>query len=130
GAGLVLLNDVGGEVHDVLVGELGIATLRRHRGLPGVVCLRLAPVGDDLAQEIEVEAVGYVWNFLDRVERRTDATLEADAMAARAVLSVEGGAAVGIARQARVRGRGIGEGGDSSKREDGRDRHRDQGRNL
>src|ERR1700731_1171612 len=53
----VLLDDVGGQVPDVLIGEVDVAALGRHLGRPRVARLRLAPVGDDADQEGLVQRV-------------------------------------------------------------------------
>src|ERR1700716_1230943 len=85
----VLLNYVGGQVLDVLVGQVAVAAFWWHRDWLWVARLGLAAGGDDADEEGGVERVGHAWQLVDRVEHRSDAALQVPPMAGRAVLTVE-----------------------------------------
>src|SRR5712691_1312675 len=96
---LVLLDDEGREVLDVLVRDLSLPSghLGAGRGLPAV--------RNRVDQEGRIERIGNPWQVGDGVERRPDVSLEARTVAGGAVLLI-GALAIGrVARQRRSGGR-------------------------
>ena len=85
---MVGLDDVGRDVLDVLLCQLGMAALGRHVRLPRVAGLVSPAIGDDADEERRVERRRHPGQLFDRVERGTDAALQARAMANGAVLGV------------------------------------------
>src|SRR6476620_11313881 len=79
----VLVDDEGGEVLDVLWGQLGAPL--GHLG----ACCRLDAVGDGVDEVRRAQRVRHARKLRDGVESRADATLETRAMAGRAVLGVQ-----------------------------------------